>query len=170
MFLRFFTVLLSLLALSACVLQSEKPLFPEADGVAALQPLGTTFVPFNLVDGQWQAEKDRASFASVGKHYEVKGDDGKTTSVLFVPLGQNSWLMQASEDGKNAAYLIARRDGKALLLQALFCEDLKKDAASTKRLRFDRDDCFVPADFKLAEFKALASNAPPAKMKLEAAE
>lgn len=166
MFLRFLVLLLSSLALSGCILQSEQPLFAEKDAVLALKPLGNTFATYNLVDGQWQEEKDRVTFNAKGKHYEAMGDDGKVTIITFVALDGNSWVMQAAEAGKPAVYVIARREGKALLLQAPACEDLKKSEVTAKRLRFEKDDCFAPADFKLAEFTALATALPPAKMKL----
>lgn len=168
MFLRFFILLLSAFALSGCVLQSEQPLFAEKDGVPALKALGSTFATYNLVDGQWQAEKDRVTFTAKGKHYEAVGDDGKVTVITFVALEKSAWVMQASEEGKPALYLIARRDGTALLLQAAACEDLKKDAKVAARLRYDKDDCFAPSDFKLSEFKALAKGLAPAKLKLVA--
>lgn len=171
MFFRFLTVLLSAAVLLAgCVLQSEAPLFADRDGVAALAPLGSTFVTWNQVDGAWQAEKDRVVFTAVGNHYEVPGDDGEVVSVTFVALENDTWVMQAAEPDKPAAYLIARRDGKALLLQVPECLDLKNHQAYARRLRFDRDDCFAPADFKREEFTALAGVLPPAKVKLEAVE
>lgn len=169
MFLRFLTLLLAAFALAGCILQSDAPLFAETDGVAALKPLGETFVTYNLVNGQWQAEKERAVFKPVGQHYEVPGDSSGTVSVTFVALEKNAWVMQAAEASKPAAYIIARRDGNALLLQVPVCEELKKDPTYAKRFRFDRDDCFAPAGFSIADFRTLAKALPPSRIKMEAA-
>ncbi len=167
MLLRFLTVLLSVFTLAGCVLQSEEPLFKDDDGVAALQHLGLTFATHNLVDGKWQQEKDGITFTRKGKHYEAL-TDGDMVSVTFVALENSTWVMQVDEPDKPSAYLLARQDGDALLLQTLLCEDLKSNAAAAKRLRFAGDDCFAPNDFSLAEFKALEKSAAPAKMKLVA--
>jgi hypothetical protein len=141
-FIRVLSLLGLLVLLQACVLQSEKPLFAEEEAKPLLEKFGTTFTSSTFKDGEWTVEDDPVTFVARGRGYIVKenGKDG-VTHVLFVPQKDGWWVMQATEEGKSAAYLLAHPEGKALYLYALFCDDLKKNAKLAAWITYKDDNC-----------------------------
>lgn len=162
--LRLSSLLLPLL-LSGCVLQSDKPLFTETDGVAALEPLGTELVSYSRNEGDWKREDDPVTLVLADHHY-VDATKPTEAQFLFVALGGEAYVMEAKEEGKPAVYALARRDGKAMLVYPLMCDVLKKDAVP--HVRFQGDDCFTEQGFGVAEFKNLLARAGEARIKLAA--
>jgi hypothetical protein len=143
------------LALSACVLQSAKPLFAEEKGVAALETLGSRFESWTLEKDGWKKSEDAAlPFTYVSHHYVVKGDSGDTF-VQFVALEKDWYVIQFTEPEKESVYAIAQRNAADVLIYPLMCDQLKKDAKVAVRVSFEGLDCTAPADWSLADFKAL---------------
>ncbi|MFO1035140.1 MAG: hypothetical protein U1E15_14160 [Hyphomicrobiales bacterium] len=163
----FAAALAAALCLAGCVLQSEQPLLTEEQGVAALADLGSRFAPYTFERGAWQSDDAKpADFNFTGHHYDVPGDDGKTSQVLFVPLKDKWWALQMSEAGKEFTYSLAERQGQELLLHPLMCEELQKDKLLAPRIHFENGDCQAPADFGLKDMLALTERAPPGFLKL----
>jgi hypothetical protein len=164
--LRLFLTLSVCLMLAGCVLQSGKPNFKEADGVALPKALGTRFILENFSDGAWTSEDGAVSFAAAGKHYVARNEKADEIEVLFAALGKGSWVMQAAEKNKPSAYVMVEAKDDTLLLRPLFCDDLKKQEASAKLVRFEGNDCFLKGHAGVDVFKTLSAKVGDAKMRL----
>jgi hypothetical protein len=154
------------LVLGGCVLQSEKPHFKEANGVALPKALGTRFVLENFSGGAWTSEDGAVSFFAEGKHYVARNEKSDEIEVLFVALGKGSWVMQAAEKGKPSAYVLADAQDGMLMLRPLFCDDLKKRDDVKGLVRFEGSDCFLTGGAGLDGFKLLGAKAGAAKLRL----
>lgn len=132
-----------LLALTGCILQSERPLFSDADSVLVLGSVSGTARLESLEKGEWVAEKDPVTITVKGNHYEALAE--KSTVILhFVSLGGNDYVLQGSEDGKASSYLIAEvKDGVALV-RPLACKDVKQEMKVSRWIKYDGDNCSVP--------------------------
>jgi hypothetical protein len=169
MVLRWILVFTLCLGLGSCVLQSETPVFKEAQGVALPQSLGKHFVLENFTDGVWKGEESNAiSFTVTGNHYMARNEKNDEIGVLFVALGKGAWVMQAAEKGKPSTYVLADIKADALMLRPLYCDDLKKRDDAKAIARFEGSDCFLDGQTELSAFKLLDAKAGPAKMRLRA--
>ena len=118
-------VLLSVL-LAGCILETERPLFKEEDGALALGRKASAYGAWNKVNGTWQEAKTEAGHLTLnpeGRHYRIEIVDAasKDTTqeqmrVLFVPLAQKKFVLQAEADGENPVYAIGELVGRDLLI------------------------------------------------------
>jgi hypothetical protein len=152
--------------LAGCVLQSGKPNFKDSEGAVLPAGFVTTFVTENFTNGAWKAEEGSISFAASGKHYVAKNEKAETIDVMFVALGKDAWVIQAAEKDKPSAYVMVEAKDDTLLLRPLFCDDLKKQEASAKLVRFEGSDCFLKGHVGVDVFKTLGAKAGDAKMRL----
>ncbi len=152
--------------LAGCVLQAEPPLFAEEQGAAALKGLGTQFANYSLRNGAWEKEDEVMEMRPVEQHYEAVTPTG-STSLLFVPMEEDWFVVQGSEPGKPAAYLLAERQDKTVFLYPLMCTELKKIADVAAHIRFEGDDCIAGKDFSQADFAAISASLPDPTMKME---
>ena len=159
--------LFTAVVLAGCVLQSPTPLFDEAKAVPLPKAIGTRFASETFRDNAWQREEGVITFTADGKRYIASNDREATTiDVLFVRLGAASFVMQAVEKDKPAAYVLADIDGDNLNLRPLFCEELQKQAAAAETVRFEGNDCFVKAETGLDAFRGYGQDFGPAKLRL----
>lgn len=165
---RLFILLLTLTALTACVLQSPQPLFAEKQGVPALKGLGTRFSTEAFTDGAWKAEEGVITFTAEGQHYIASNaKDKATVPMLFVKLGGARYVLQAREGtDKPVIYLIAEVKDRHVLLQPLFCDELKKLPKADETATFENMDCTVKGTPGTSTFATLASQIAPAKLRL----
>ena len=155
------------LSLAGCVLQSQSPNFDEAKAVPLPKALGTRFASETFRDNAWQREEGTITFAAEGKTYIASNDrESSKINVLFVRLGAASFVMQAVEKDKPAAYLLAEVDGDNLNLRPLFCEELQKQSAAAETVRFEGTDCFLKAETGLDAFRGYGEEFGPAKLRL----
>ncbi len=154
------------LILSGCVLQSDKPNFTDAEGVALPAEFVTTFVTENFTDGAWKAEEGSISLAASEQHYVATNEKSETIDVLFVGLGKDAWVMQAREKDKPFAYVLVEAKDDALLLRPLFCDDVKKQKAAMSLVRFETSDCFLTGSVVVDVFRTLGADVGDAKMRL----
>ena len=152
--------------LAGCVLQSEKPNFKDSEGVALPAEFVTSFVTENFTNGAWTAEKGSISFAASGQHYVAKNEKSETIDVLFVALGKDAWVMQATEEDKPSAYVMVEAKDDTLLLRPLFCDDVKKQKAAMSLVRFETSDCFLTGSVVVDVFRTLGADVGDAKMRL----
>ncbi len=169
---RLLSVLLLTFALAGCVLESAKPLFPDERGVLALGGLGTRFAAEVFDKGAWQRQDDSITFTAEGRHYmgTSKEENSRPTAFLLVAMGGQRYLLQVTEEGKPSGYVVAEiRDG-AVMMQPVFCDEIKllPDAASW--ITFSNTDCKVIGQPGLKDFERLAEKLAPAKMRLVAVE
>ena len=162
-------ILLSLcLMLCGCVLQSTAPIFAENDGKLILQNFGNQFVTFNKEGGKWKKQTDIGKFDAEGNHYLIH-DKAGDIHVLFVALNGPWWVVQAQEADKPVDYLLARFEGKALLLSTLSCKVLKTKKFMKDAITFKGEDCMATAGMTKDKFAELTKSPEPATLKVEAA-
>ena len=152
--------------LGACVLQSETPLVSESQGVLALAGLGPAFDSYSQHNATWDKDDETITLTAEGQHYVVS--DGKDKLIAtFATIAGDAFVMQAQEQDKPAAYVLATRDGATLLLAPISCSALKEAASFDALVRFDGDDCFAkPGADAAALFKAAAQLKLQPTMKL----
>ena len=94
--------------LAGCVLQSRTPVFSESDAGTLPITLGTRFIMENHDKAGWTKEEGNFTLQPEGKHY-VASDGEKKSDVeaLFVPLGNNWWVVQAAAVGDPDSYMLA---------------------------------------------------------------
>ena len=153
--------------LAGCVLQSRTPVFSEGEAGALPIALGTRFVMENHDKAGWTKEDGNFSLQPRGKHY-VASDGNKKSDVeaLFVPLGNNWWVMQAAEAGGAGVYMLAEWKGGALLLHPLECTDLKSQPTAATAISFEGDDCYLKGKPSVEYFLQFTTGTTPAKMRL----
>ena len=161
-------IILSLcLMLCGCVLQSTAPIFAENDGKLILQPFGNQFATFNKEGGKWKKQTDIGKFDAEGNHYLIH-DKAGDIHLLFVALNGPWWVVQAQEPGKPSEYLLARFEGKSLLLNPLSCKVLKTNKSMKNAITFKGDDCTANAHMTKDKFVELTKSPEPATLKVEA--
>ena len=161
-------ILLSIcLVLGGCILQSPTPIFAEKDGKLVLQKFGNKFVSFNLENGKWIKQSEIVKFTAVGNHYVIH-DKANDIQVLFAALNSNWWVMQTNEASKPPTYLLARFEGKALVLSILSCKVLKTNKAVADAIDFKGEDCTANAKMTKDKFAELAKSPEPVLLKIEA--
>ena len=110
--------ILSVMLMSACVLHSKAPLFPDAEAVALLgnRPVTMTVtVTVTATDPAkpFKAIPARLDLLPEGNHYRVAAPGPKgPTDLAFVPLGQDSYAVQYGV-GAGHDYALATWDGSA---------------------------------------------------------
>jgi len=155
--------------LGGCMLQSRTPLYSDADAELALGAEGGAAAVSNWRDGRWEAESDDVSLGVSGRHYMAKAQSG-AVALHFVPMGGSWYVLQASEPGKPAVYLLAEVTGRSAVTHPLPCSDLKKDPSLTAWISHEGDDCFVVAGIPPHQlFAALLKHPAPASSRLELA-
>ena len=163
---RWLGVLLCLM-LGGCILQSPKPIFAENEGKPVLKQFGSSFVAFNRESGEWKKQDDVVKFTTVGNHYVVQDKSGDI-NVLFAQLSDQWWVMQTNETGKPATYLLAKFEGKALVLNILSCKVLKTNVSMKDAISFKGDDCTANEQMTKDKFIELTKSPEPAVLKIEA--
>ena len=153
--------------LCGCILQSPKPLFSENEGKPVLKQFGNSFVTFNRESGEWKKQDDVVKFKAVGNHYVVLDKTGGI-NVLFAQLNDQWWVMQTNETGKPSTYLLAKFEGKALVLNILSCKILKTNVSMKDAISFKGDDCAANAQMTKDKFVELTKSPEPALLKIEA--
>jgi hypothetical protein len=169
MLFRFVSVLLCLV-LGGCVLQSQKPLFAENEGKLILKQFGNSFVTLNRENEQWKKQDGVMKFTAVGNHYVVR-DKNSDINILFVQLNDQWWVMQADEPGKPSiypTYLLAKFEGKALMLNILSCKVLKYNRSLKDFISFKGEDCMANAQMTREKFLELTKSPEPTLLKIEA--
>jgi hypothetical protein len=166
MLFRFLSVSLCLM-LCGCILQSPKPLFSENEGKPVLKQFGNSFVAFNRESGEWKKQDDVVKFTTVGNHYVVQDKSGDI-NVLFAQLSDQWFLMQTNETSKPATYLLAKYEGKALVLNILSCKVLKTNRSMKDAISFKGDDCTANAQMTKDKFVELTKSPEPALLKIDA--
>ena len=164
---RFLSIALCLV-LCGCILQSSKPLFTESEGKPVLKQFGNSFVTFNRESGQWKKQDDVMKFKAVGNHYEVQ-DKTDNINVLFAPLNDQWFVLQTEEPGKPSTYLLAKFEGKSLMLNILSCKVLKNNKSLIDAVSFKGDDCTANAQMTKEKFVELTKSPEPALLKIEVA-
>jgi len=160
-------IILSLcLMLCGCVLQSKAPIFAESDGKLILQPFGNQFAPFNKDGAKWKKQTDSVKFDAEGNHYLIH-DKAGDIRVLFVALNGPWWVMQAQEQNKPFDYLLARFEGKALVLNTLSCKVLKTNKSMKDAVTFKGEDCTATSGMTKDKFAELTKSPEPAMLKIE---
>ena len=161
-------IILSLcLMLGGCVLQSTTPIFAETDGKLILQSFGNQFATFNKEGGKWKKQTDIGKFDAEGNHYLIH-DKAGDIHVLFVALNGPWWVVQAQEPGKPSEYLLARFEGKSLVLNMLSCKVLKTNKSMKDAITFTSDDCTANERMTKDKFAELTKSPEPATLKVEA--
>ena len=156
------------LMLGGCVLQSTAPIFAEADGKLIMQPFGNQFATFNKEGGKWKKQTDIVKFDAEGNHYLIH-DKAGDIRVLFVALNGPWWVVQSQEQDKPLDYLLARFEGKALVLHTLSCKNLKTNKSMKDAVTFKGDDCMATAGMAKDKFVELTKSPEPATLKVEPA-
>ena len=123
---------------------------------------------FNRESGQWKKQDDVMKFKAVGNHYEVQ-DKTDNINVLFAPLNDQWFVMQTEEPGKPSTYLLAKFEGKSLMLNILSCKVLKNNKSLIDAVSFKGDDCTANAQMTKEKFVELTKSPEPALLKIEAA-
>ena len=155
--------------LCGCVLQSTAPIFAENDGKLILQPFGNQFATFNKVGGKWEKQTDIGKFDAEGEHYLVHDKSGDI-HVLFAALNGPWFVLQAQEPGKPSSYLLARFEGKSLVLNILSCKVLKTNKSMKDAITFKGEDCTATARMTKDKFVELTKSPEPATLKVEAVQ
>jgi hypothetical protein len=158
------------LMLGGCVLQSQKPLFAENEGKLVLRQFGNSFVTFNRESGQWKKQDDVMKFTAVGNHYVVR-DKNSDINILFAQLNDQWWVIQADEPGKPSiypTYLLAKFEGRALMLNILSCKVLKNNKSLKDIISFKGEDCMANAQMTREKFVELTKSPEPTLLKIEA--
>ena len=88
--------------------------------------------------------------------------------LLFAALNDTWWVMQADETGKPSTYLLARFEGKSLLLNLLSCKILKSNKFLKDAITFKGDDCMANQQMTKDKFVELTKSPEPALLKIEA--
>ena len=88
--------------------------------------------------------------------------------LLFAALNDNWWVMQADETGKPSTYLLARFEGKSLVLNLLSCKILKSNKFLKDAITFKGDDCMANQQMTKDKFVELTKSPEPALLKIEA--
>ena len=166
MLFRFLGLSLCLL-LCGCILQSPKPIFAEKEGKPVLRQFGNSFLTFNRESGEWKKQDDVVKFRAVGNHYVVQ-DKTTDINVLFAQLNDQWWVMQTNETGKPSTYLLAKFEGKSLVLNILRCKVLKTNTSLKNAITFKGDDCTANELMTKDKFVQLTKSPEPALLKIEA--
>lgn len=164
---------LATVLLSACVLQSDQPLFSDAEATPLLGSIAQDFAVFTDQDGVWvPGDAPMVTVIPEGRHYLVAepataGDPAGAERYYFVPLDATHSLIQAVEKG-TADYAIATWNGQELLVSVLDCDALKSHAIASKIAQFQDDDCALrPATTPALDlFRGLITAAPPPGLRL----
>ena len=153
--------------LAGCVLQSRTPVFSESDAGALPEALGARIIMENQDKAGWTKEEGTFTLRPEGKHY-VASDGEKKSDVeaLFVPLGNNWWVVQAAAVGDPDSYMLAEWAGGALLLHPLDCTDLKLQPSAAAAISFEGDDCYLKDKPGVEYFRQFTTKATPATMRL----
>jgi hypothetical protein len=155
------------LALPGCVLQSQTPNFDEAKATPLPKAIGTRFASETFRDSKWQREEGSITFTANGRRYVVSNEtDSTKVDAIFVRLGAASWVLQAIEKDKPAAYVLAELEGDNLNVRPLFCEELQKQPDAAETVRFDGSECYLKAETGLDVFRNYARQFGPAKARL----
>ena len=166
MIMRIFTLSFCLM-LCGCILQSPTPIFPEKDGQLILQPFGNQFATFNKESGEWKKQTDIVKFSVEGNHYLIHEKAGNI-HVLFAQLNDNWFVMQTQQPDQLSTYLLARFEGKSLVLNILSCKVLKSNGALKNAINFKGEDCTANAQMTKEKFEQLTESPEPALLKIEA--
>ncbi len=165
--MRMLTVAGVCLLLAGCVLQSEKPVYAEAEGKLVLKPLGSVFSAESYSNGAWKTEEGNLTFTVQGNHYVVNNSkDANTAEALFADAGNGFAMMQFGEAEKPSTYVIAEVQKGAVLLRPVMCSDLKKAHVTSTVLTFTDNDCKLTGKPSAADVKAWAAALGPAGMRM----
>jgi hypothetical protein len=159
--------LLFCLLLCGCILQSPKPIFDEKDGKPVLKQFGNSFLAFNRESGEWKKQDDIVKFTTVGNHYVVQDKSGDI-NVLFAQLSDQWFVMQTNETGKASTYLLAKFEGKSLVLNILSCKVLKTNKSLKDAISFKGDECTANQRMTKERFIKLTKSPEAAMLKIEA--
>ena len=77
-------------------------------------------------------------------------------------------MVQAQEPDKPSEYLLARFEGKALVLNTLSCKVLKTNKSLQDAITFKGDDCTANARMTKDKFAELTKSPEPVTLKIEA--
>ena len=153
--------------LAGCVLQSHTPVFSESDAGALPEALGTHFIMENHDKAGWTKEEGNFTLRPEGKHYVASDGNMKSdVEALFVPLGNNWWVMQAAAVGDPNVYMLAEWTGGTLLLHPLDCADLKSQPSAAAAISFEGDDCYLKDKPGAEYFLQFTTGTTPATIRL----
>ena len=166
MLTRLFAAVVLCLSLSGCVLQSEQPIFSDADSKLLLASYGTRFASYTLAGGNWSKEEEILSFSAEGQHYVAT--DGKVKiDVNFVNISGDWWVVQVQEGGKPPNYALAEAQNGGIFIYPLACKAMREQGGFERFVNFKNDDCIVREGADTAAmFAALVAEPGTADMKL----
>lgn len=172
MMFRLLSVLLLTFALAGCVLESAKPLFPDQQGVLALEGLGTRFAAEVFENGAWKRQDNSITLTAEGRHYlgMSSEENSRPADFLLLPMEGSRHLLQMSEEGRSSGYVVVEIKDGTVLLQPVFCDEIKLPPDAASWISFSGTDCKVIGQPGLEDFTRLAEKLAPAKMRLVAVE
>ena len=118
MLTRFFAAVVLCFSLSGCVLQSEQPIFTDADSRLLLASYGTRFASYTSTGGNWSKEEETLSFTAEGQHY-VASDGKVKIDVNFANISGDWWVVQVQEGGKPPNYALAEAQNGGIFIYPL---------------------------------------------------
>ncbi|MEO9167702.1 MAG: hypothetical protein ABI230_04785, partial [Aestuariivirga sp.] len=124
------------------------------------------FATFNKEGGKWKKQTDIGKFDAEGNHYLVHDKSGDI-HVLIVALTGRWFVVQAQEPDKLPEYLLARFEGKSLVLNPLSCKVLKTNKSMKDAITFKDDDCTANEHMTKEKFAELTKSPEPATLKIE---
>ena len=167
MFKQSFFCPLVCLMLSACVLQSEKPIYSEAEGSLILKSYGTVFAAESFENDAWKSDDGTLTFTESGNHYTVTtSKDDTAAEALFVDVGQGLAMVQFNEKDKPSTYLLAEPQKDAVLLRPLMCSDVKKSPLRSAIVTYKDSDCTLNGKPGAADINAWVKAIGAAKMRM----
>lgn len=160
MILRVLALALVSVLLAGCILQSKTPLIAEAEGQLALGASPVTLAGFTLKAGTWNREDGQMVLVPEGNHYRLTDSSlatGTTGTVTFLPLANQRWLLQLSEEQKDSNYLLADIEHSDIYPSPIFCSDVFKQAAFAPLVEGEGMDCKLTAQAARADVLAALS-------------
>ncbi len=153
--------------LSVCLagcLSSKRPLFGEAQAVAALGD-GGRYQTWERTDSGGYKREERVSVRRTGKVYEFTDARGVSTTVSFHPLTEGRFAGQILSGGGDYAYVMMRMEGRVAYMHAADCEKQDKEKLAALGVEFRNRQCLLDkVTDPQALFAALEFGPPTSKM------
>ena len=151
------------LALGGC-LSSRRPLFSEAQAVAALGD-GGRYQTYEMTDSGSYKREERMSVHRRGNIYEFTDARGVSTAVSFYPLAEGRFAGQILSGGGDYAYVMMRLDRGAAYMHAADCDKQDREKLVALGVEFRDRQCLLDkVTDPQALFAALIFGPPTSKM------
>ena len=147
-------------------MQSEQPIFTDADSRLLLASYGARFASYTSTGGNWSKEEETLSFTAEGHHY-VASDGKVKIDVNFVNISGDWWVVQVQEGGKPPNYALAEAQNGGIFIYPLACKAMREQGGFERFVVSKDDDCTVRQGADTAAmFASLAAEPGTADMKL----